>query len=50
MTIRNNMTSCDTDIYSKNKLFDRNKKVTDSSYTTDRLLIQQESRVFLSNV
>ena len=33
------MTSYDTDIYSFNKnLFDRNKKVIDSSYTTDRLV------------
>ena len=43
---RNNSTSCDTDIYSKNKLFDRNKKVIDTSYTTDKLVIQQEYRVF----
>ena len=44
-TIRNNATSCD--IYSSNKkLFDRNKKEMDSSYTTDGLVIQQESRVF----
>ena len=40
------MTSCDTDVYSYNKLFDPNKKVANSSYTTDRLVIQQESRVF----
>ena len=37
------MTSCGTDIYSyslTNKLYDRNKKkVIDSSYTTDRLVI-----------
>ena len=31
------------------KLFDQNKKI-DSSYTTDRLVIQHESRVFLLKV
>ena len=34
------MTTCDTVIYSYNEqTFDRNKKVIDSSYTIDRLLI-----------
>ena len=37
-------------IHITNKLFDRNRKVIDSSYTTDRLVIQQESRIFLSIV
>ena len=37
-------------IHITNKLFDGNKKVIDNSYTIGRLVIQQDSRVFLSNV
>ena len=51
-TIRNNTTSWDIDIYIHitNKFFDRNKKVIGGSHTTDRLVIQQKSRVFVSKV
>ena len=37
-------------IHIRNKLFDRNKKVKDISFTTSILVIKQESRVFLSKV
>ena len=37
-------------IHITNKIYDRNKKVIDGSHTTDRLLIQQESRIYLSKV
>ena len=32
-------------IYITNKLCDRNKKIADSSYTTGRLVLQQETKV-----